>query len=197
MESFVRVFTVISLFSVLGFGLYWVREYKKKTAGLERAILEITDCNREMKKTLLAGLIKRFDSATPEDGEERPLDFERFVAKILRCSYGGRTSVTKAGWDQGIGIEHRRGMNLHLGQVRCLNEDTLVDYQPVAVVHSQVVKQGAAGGFVATTSEFTGKAKKYAEDLNVDLIDGSMLVELWAYSLARNKEKQRPLGREA
>lgn len=198
MEGFLRVFTIIGLFTVLGFGLYWVREYRLKTARLETVIQALTDCNREMKKTLLAGLIRRFTPAVSEENEEPSLNFERFLARILRINFGGKTSVTRANKELGIGIEHRRGEELHLGQVSCLSENALVDYEPVAVVHSQMVKQKAAGGFVATTSDFTGKARKYAEDLNVDLIDGSMLVELWVYSLTRNKEKHSPiLGKEA
>jgi len=198
MEAFLRIFTIIGLFTVLGFGLYWVREYRKKTARLETVIQGLTDCNIEMKKTLLAGLIKRFGPVLAYEGDETPLDFERFVARILRINYGGRTSVTRASGDFGVDIEHRRGKNLHLGQVKCYAEDNPVGYEPVAIIHSQMVKQGAAGGFVVTTSDFTGNARKYAEDLNIDLIDGSMLVELWTYSLAKNKQKQKSdLGKDA
>lgn len=189
MEAFLRIFTIIGLFTVLGFGLYWVREYRKKTARLETVIQGLTDCNIEMKKTLLAGIIKRFGYVQTSEEEETPLDFERFVAKILRINYGGKTSVTRASGDFGVDIEHHRGKNLHLGQVKCYIEDNPVGYEPVAIIHSQMVKQGAAGGFVVTTSDFTGNAKKYAEDLNIQLIDGSMLVELWTYSLAKNKQK--------
>ncbi len=198
MEGFLRIFTIIGLFTVLGFGLYWVREYRKKTASLETVIAGLTDCNSEMKRTLLAGLIKRFGPIQSSEGEETPLDFERFVAKIMRMSYGGKTSVTKASGDYGVDIEHRQGKNLHLGQVKCYDEGNFVGYEPVAIIHSQMVKQEAAGGFVVTTSDFSSNARKYAQDLNIDLIDGNMLIELWTYSMAKNKHKQKPaLGKEA
>lgn len=119
MEPFIRGITLIGLFSVLGFGLYWVREYKKKTAALEEIIHGLTDCSKEMKETLAAGLVYRFGTAP---SSEQPLKF---------------------------------------------------------------------GGFVATTSDFTNEARKYARETNVDLIDGSSLVELWAYSLAKKRELQR------
>lgn len=198
MEGFLRMFTIIALFSVLGLGIYWVREYRKKSFYLESIIESLTDCNREMKTTLLTGLVNRFAPVYSQENEERPLDFERFVARILRLNFGGKTSVNKASADCGVDIAHRRGSTLHLGQVKCRREDALVDYEPIAIIHSQMVKQGAAGGFVVTTSDFTSKAVKYAEGLNIDLIDGNKLVELWTYALAKRKARQNTtLGKEA
>lgn len=191
MEGFLRVFTIIGLFTVLGFGLYWVREYRKKSFHLETVIESLTDCNREMKTTLLTGLVNRFAPVPSPEDEEKPLDFERFVARILRLNFGGKTSVTKGNADFGVDISHHRGGTLHLGQVKCNREETLVDYEPVAIIHSQMIKQGAAGGFVVTTSDFTSKARKYAEGLNIDLIDGNKLVELWTYATAQKKERQK------
>lgn len=182
-----RGITLIGLFTILGFGLYWVREYKKKTAALEDIIHGLTDCSKEMKETLVAGLVYRF-GATP--GTEQPLKFERFVAKVLRLHYGGKTSVSQVNSNIGIDILHRRGQNTYLGLAKCLEPDFLVDYQPIAIVHSQMLKAGATGGFVATTSDFTNEARKYARETNVDLIDGGSLVELWTYSLAKSKERR-------
>lgn len=198
MEGFLRIFTIFGLFTVLGFGLYWVREYRKNTFRLETVIESLTDCNKEMKRTLLTGLVNRFAPMESQEDEERPLDFERFVAKVMRLNFGGKTSVTKTNTDFGVDISHRRGKNLHLGQVKCLGKENPVDYEPIAVIHSQMVKQGASGGFVVTTSDFTGNAKKYAQDLNIDLIDGNMLVELWTYAMTKKKERQKTaLGKDA
>ena len=198
MEGFWRMFTIISLFSVLGFGLYWLKEYRNKAARLETIIEGLIDCNQEMKETLLAGLTDRYGHAVTHEEDTIPLNFERFVAKILRVYYGGKTAVTRINSDFGIGIEHRRGNQLHLGQAKCPGGECLIDYEPVAIIHSQMIKQGAAGGFIATTSGFTGRAKQYAEDLKIDLIDGSMLVELWSHSLAKQRErKKQPLSKEA
>lgn len=197
MPGFVRAFTVIGLITVLGFSLYWLREYKKKASRLDSVIEGLTDCNRELKNTLLVGIVNRFSSA-PRSEPGPSLAYPRFVAKIMRVNYGGKTSVTKANSEYGVDIEHQRGNDLHLGRVCCPQANELTDYEPVAIIHSQMIKRGAAGAFVATTSDFTSKALKYAEDLDVDLINGGMLVELWTHSLARTKAKgNSPLGIEA
>lgn len=188
--GFLGGLTLVCMFAVLGFGIYWVREYRRKTLALELITDRLADCNNEMKQTLVAGLIHRFGQAV--DREDQPLAFERFAAKVLRLHYGGKTSVTKANNTVGIGIRHQRGPNTYLGQAQCLCPDQLVDYMPVAIVHSQIQKSGASGGFVITTSAFTPQAQKYAQDTKIALIDGPSLVELWANALnrSRNQEKQ-------
>ncbi|MFS0673657.1 restriction endonuclease [Ornithinibacillus sp. 179-J 7C1 HS] len=42
-----------------------------------------------------------------------------------------------------------------------------------------MVKRGTTGGYVVTTSDFNPAAKKYAKDLNIELIDGIKLVTYW------------------
>jgi len=51
-----------------------------------------------------------------------------------------------------------------------------------------MVKQGAKGGFVVTTSDFTTSAKEYCDGLNIKLINGEELVEIWAKSLETEVE---------
>lgn len=52
-----------------------------------------------------------------------------------------------------------------------------------------MVKQGAVGGYVVTTSEFTSNARNYAEGLDIDLINGTQLVELWMEHLETKSER--------
>ncbi|MBS4192345.1 restriction endonuclease [Bacillus sp. FJAT-49705] len=40
-------------------------------------------------------------------------------------------------------------------------------------------KQNATKGYVATTSNFTENARLYAEGINIGLITGTDLVEMW------------------
>ena len=61
-------------------------------------------------------------------------------------------------------------------------------FGPIAIIHSQMVKQGAVGGYVVTTSDFTANARNYAQGLNMDLINGRQLVELWLEFLERKRE---------
>ncbi len=188
--DFFRYLTILALLAVLGFGLYWVKEYRDKARHLNSVIASLTDCNGEMKRTLLNGLVTRF-SRTDTDNDEISLDFERFVAKLWRMHYGGKTSVTRANADFGVDIEYREGENLYLGQVKCYSPENKVNFEPLAVIHSQMVKQGAKGGFVVTTSDFTANAKKYAQDLGLELVNGPQLIELWASALKTEKQNKR------
>ncbi|MDV2885521.1 restriction endonuclease [Alkalihalophilus pseudofirmus] len=49
----------------------------------------------------------------------------------------------------------------------------------MALLHSNIVKYNATGGLVVTTAGFNKNAVKYASDLNIRLISGQMLVEMW------------------
>lgn len=42
---------------------------------------------------------------------------------------------------------------------------------------------------MVTTSEFTSNARKYAEGLDIDLINGTQLVELWLEHLETKDER--------
>ena len=65
-----------------------------------------------------------------------------------------------------------------------------MDCGPIAVVHSQMVKRGAVGGYVATTGEFPAGAYQYADELNIELYNGDRLVELWVGSEAAEEEER-------
>jgi restriction system protein len=66
-----------------------------------------------------------------------------------------------------------------LGQVKCYKPENPVGFEPIAIIHSQMIKQKALGGFVVTTSYFTPNAIKYSEELNINLIDGQRLIDMW------------------
>lgn len=137
----------------------------------------------EFKKTLAFGIYQRFCKENEEKSysssylKNNPLDFEHFIADILKHKYGESTFVTKSSGDFGVDIEHGVGDGKVLGQVKCYKDD--VGYEPIALIHSNMVKQNASSGYVVTTSNFTSHARSYAEGLNIDLITGTDLVEMW------------------
>lgn len=136
----------------------------------------------ELNKTLVIGLYHRFkkdkdESEHEEYKHENPYDFESFVARTLENQYGGRATVTRKSGDGGIDIVHVRPEGLFLGQVKC--ELNNVSYIPAAVLHSQMVKQGAAGGYVISIRDFEQSTLEYVKDLNIQLINGKELVHLW------------------
>ena len=184
-ENLIRPVIILALFGVLGFGLYWVAEYRNKAKNLDSVVASLVECNSEMKDSLLAGLIARFNYET--DGE-KPLDFERFVARIIRMQFGGKTSVTRPNSDMGVDIEHQREEGLYLGQVKCYALENKVGFEPVAIIHSQMVRQGALGGFVVTTSDYTSAAKKYADEIGIELVNGKELINLWTQTIRRQKK---------
>lgn len=161
--------------------------------------------SEEVKWTLAMGLYLRFkqeeeldttaeqideqqiSSYTEAFIKEDPLIFEDFVADIFEKAKGGETDVLPSKQDFGIDFKHKTEDGLYLGQVKCLKDD--VDFEPIALLHSNMVKKSAVGGYVITTSAFTETAKEYAEDVDIELINGKKLVELWMEALQSNEEE--------
>src|SRR5437764_7213206 len=110
----------------------------------------------EFKKTVALGLYQRFC----KENEDNPsyssvylksdrLDYEHFVADIMQYRYGENVFVTQGSGDFGVDIEHGNGEGKVLGQVKCKRKDEM--YEPIAIIHSNMVKQGASRGYVVNT----------------------------------------------
>lgn len=150
----------------------------------------------ELKRTLAMGLYLRFHKEKNHDEpvkfsnlflREDPISFEHFVAGIISEVNSGSTIVYPPSGDFGVDFEHSVGEDLFLGQVKCFKED--VNFEPIAILHSNMLKKGAKGGYIITTSSFTHSAKQYASDLNIELIDGVKLVDIWIQSLNNNEQE--------
>jgi restriction system protein len=155
--------------------------------------------SEEMKRTLAMGLYMRFKSVNAENTpryssnyiKQDPIMFESFVADVIQKATGGTTWVTPSSGDFGVDFEHTTEKGLYLGQVKCEQGD--ISFNPIALVHSNMVKKGAKGGYVITTSSFTHAARQYAEELDIELIDGVRLVELWLSGLENAEEEIKKL----
>lgn len=160
--------------------------YFDKKGQLDEALTNLVHGNEETKKTLLIGLYHRFkkDDSTPET----PFDFEKFVAKIMEAYRGGQADTTPLSGDYGVDIEHTINDKKYLGQVKCYEDGNNVSFEPIAIIHSQIIRQQAAGGFLVTTSDFTPNARNYAEGLNIELINGKELVDIWVGTLEREAQ---------
>lgn len=149
----------------------------------------------ELKKTLAMGLYLRFCKEQKESSpnyseiylKQNPIQFESFVAEIIEKTRGGTTWVTPPTGDFGVDFEHETEKGLFLGQVKCFQGD--LSFEPIALIHSNMVKRGAVGGYVITTGGFTPAAYEYAKELNVELINGVKFVDSWLASL-NNAEKE-------
>jgi restriction system protein len=183
---------------------YHIWKYRKENIFLKSFVSDYVQTNDEMKKIISMGLYYRFSGSTNEEEldkerkriskiymKNRPHDFEQFVAKIVEEYYGGIATVTVQSGDFGVDIEHQREDGLYLGQVKCYEGDLI--YEPIAIIHSQMVKQKAKGGFVVTTSTFKESAREYAKELNIILINGIQLAEMWAKTVEEKKKTFEPV----
>lgn len=166
----------VALLVVLGFGIYWTWQYCLRAKALKECISTLVEYNKDVQLTLRKGLVARFSKAADA---ETPWEFERFVARVIEGYCGGRAVATPATSDYGLDIRLERDGNLYLGHVQCCDEEKVMGFQVVATLHSQIVKHKAKGGFVVTTSSFSPKARSYAKGLNIDLVDGDRLVDMW------------------
>lgn len=206
-----RIWKVINVFNiiitilniiVLLVLIYYLNKQRKNLIAIEQQNIEILENNSEFKEILLLGIYNRFKKdnlkiLNPEEDEDikktsdlfvlrTPSDFEDFSAKIIRNYYGGKTYVLGHPGDFGVDFEHDIKENRFLGQVKCHCND--IPYDPIALVHSNMEKEGAVGGYVITTSDFTISAYNYAEGLNIELINGEKLVEYWLSGLQKEHE---------
>lgn len=183
---------IFGLFLLAGFLHFYYT--KRKHENINALIYQYVESCEEMKKTLAMGVYLRFKKESEEIPVkyssiyliENPLLFESFVAEMMESSRGGSVWVSPSSNDQGVDFEHTTDEGLFLGQVKCYQGD--LPYEPIALIHSNMVKRTAMGGYVITTGSFTENARKYAESLNVELINGVKLVEEWMKSL-RQLEK--------
>lgn len=97
-----------------------------------------------MYEAMILGLYHRFKLDEEEEKDEKPLDFERFVAEVMVRYFGGSARVTGGSGDYGVDIEYKTPAgDLLLGQVKCYAPWNKVSFDPIAIIHSQMVKQGA------------------------------------------------------
>ncbi|WP_068672174.1 restriction endonuclease [Oceanobacillus sp. Castelsardo] len=183
---------VLMLLLIIG-GLVW---YIKKRNEQEAALIaRKIESSVELKRTMAMGLCYRFNFPKVKNEKQEnvfekstnlfikqvPFEFEEFVAEIMKIKYGGSVITTSKSGDFGVDFEQDREEGLYLGQAKAKKHD--LDFSPIALVHSNMIKQGAQGGYVITTSDFTPSAKKYAENLNIELINGVDLVTYWLESM--------------
>ncbi|MBS4207524.1 restriction endonuclease [Bacillus sp. FJAT-50079] len=146
----------------------------------------------ELKKTLAMGIYFRFKKEDEEAEyssafiKEDPPFFKNFIDDVIERVRGGVTWGLPPNGDFEVGFEDNTKEGKFLGRVKCHKEDLAID--PIALIHSNIVKRNAIGGYVVTTSLFTPATSKYEEGLNVELIDGVTLVELWLEGLQEQQD---------
>lgn len=200
MQGVVRMFymeIIVAILLTMAFIKYF---WTKKEDQYQTSLLaNHIESSNELKKTLAMGLYLRFRKENEENPpnyseiyiKQDPIHFETFAAEIIEKTRGGSTWVTSPTGDFGVDFEHETENGLFLGQVKCFQGD--LPFDPIALIHSNIVKRGAAGGYVITTGSFTPAAYEYAKGLNVDLIDGVKLVESWLSSLSKEEKEMKEI----
>ncbi|MCT2344781.1 restriction endonuclease [Bacillales bacterium AN1005] len=170
---------------------------KKQDEYKGRLIMQHLHTSQDMKKTLALGLYLRF-LPTGKKLENHSLllkddiTLEAFTASLLEKTRGGTAWVLADADRLGINLEHQTKEGLFLGQI--VRTEHEIGFEQIALVHSNVVKKRAAGGYVVTAGIFSEDAIVYAKGLNIELIDGVGLTDLWLASLGiAEKEMQKIL----
>ncbi|MGO4109915.1 restriction endonuclease [Paenibacillus sp. YAF4_2] len=173
---------VLTLFA-LGYYAFHLYSLKDSQIRLQQNKLsEFLKSKEDVHKILLAGMYQRFKK---EEGktEDTPYDFERFVAKTLEVVYKGKCTVTPSSNDGGIDILHDTNNGVELIQVKCYEPNAKLDFKPVAILHSQMIKQKVQKAAIIATCSYSDLAIKYADEVNVRLIDGKAFLEMWIQSI--------------
>src|SRR5699024_4820415 len=190
---------IIAIFLVAAFLHFKMtkRKLNFKTALLTNSLV----ASDEIKRTLAMGLYLRFRREDEKDAhdfnentifiKQDPIAFETFIAEVFESARGGNTWVSPPSDDFGVDVEYNIGSNKYLGQVKCEKND--ISFDPIAILHSNMVKQNAKGGYVITTSAFTKAAKQYAEGLDIELVDGMRLVDLWLDGIKKDEKEIKSL----
>ncbi|WP_332695020.1 restriction endonuclease [Halalkalibacter lacteus] len=193
------IITIIAIMITLLAMVNWFR-LKHKHEDFTDALLDKIESDLELRKTLAMGLYMRFKKEDTKNEityssyflREDPELFEHFVAELIENKYGGDLYISKPRGNYGIDFENRRVEGLYLGQVHCRKDD--LDFESIAIIHSNMKKWKAVGGYVITTAGFSERAKTYADGLGIDLINGIDLVNMWLESMETESEYVKELN---
>lgn len=104
--------------------------------------------------------------------------FERMTGEAFRRQ-GFTVSETAKGADGGVDLVLRRGGQHYLVQCKHWKANK-VSVQIVRELYGVIMAQGANGGFVVTSGGFTREARRFAEQISVQLIGGATLSNWFA-----------------
>lgn len=173
---------------------YFYAMRNNEIAGEMSQLAQVLSVHQDVRKILLAGLYQRFHNAEQKSRQTGQSDeFERFCAKVLQHALGGQVNMASEIHEGSVDIIHELDQHTYIGQTCCVPPDQPIDYEPIALLHSMIVRSGAHGGFIITTSSFTERALEYAADVNIRLFDGEQLLDMW---IERVRNTEARIGKE-
>lgn len=128
---------------------------------------------RHRRKTLLKDVKAATQPGKTIDGLSWQ-QFEQFIGEAFRGQGYRITETGGSGPDGGVDLILRKGGEKYL--VQCKHWRSLkVGVPVVREFFGAMAVEGAAGGFVVTSGQFTDAARTFASGRNIQLIDGSRL----------------------
>ena len=110
-----------------------------------------------------------------------PIEFESLIAKLLQ-TMGLEAETTEVTGDGGIDIVAHSSQPIIGGKfiVQCKRyaPDNRVGVSAVRDLYGVVTSERASKGILVTTSDFTAKAREFADGKPLELVDGEKLVSL-------------------
>lgn len=121
-----------------------------------------------------------------------PFEFEKLVASLWEKK-GYRTTIKDQSHDRGIDIEAKKGDTKELLQVKRYNSENRVGSNEVRMYSTLYNQESNVDKVVIITSgEFTEPAKSLSEDLNIELVDGEMLLQELHHQGLTAKVREHP-----
>ncbi|AKH68794.1 topoisomerase-like C4 zinc finger-containing protein [Spongiibacter sp. IMCC21906] len=115
--------------------------------------------------------------------------FEQLVGAIFREQGFQVEERGLQGPDGGVDLVLRKGGEKYL--VQCKHWRSLkVGVPVVRELYGAIAAEGAVGGFVATTGQFTADAKRFVKGRNIELLDGQKLKRQMTKNGASNGQTQ-------
>lgn len=172
----------------LGYWVFYLHTNRAREINNELSKLgQVVAVHDEVRTFLRAGMYQHFCKKDGENpGEE---EFPRFVAKVVMQTRGGDAEFLPEGADGAASIVHRLEDSVYLGQTRCIPPEQALGYEPVALLHSRIVREQAQGGFLVITGTFSHQAVDYAQDAGIELIDGEQLLDMWLETVRNTEER--------
>ena len=190
LEFFVDVFKAfIWVGEQLGFLIFY---FFKGFFGLLKSIFQLLDGLIHERKVLNENdkkkniLIPPWGDSSEIEGWSQSLlnelewkRFEQVISHFYKLR-GFRSKVTRMGADGGVDaiLYEEQSQNPHT-LIQCKSWSQKVGVKPVRELFGVMAADGIKNGIFATTSDYTGEARQWAEGKSIQLLSGTSIVEMF------------------
>lgn len=199
------IFFMVIQFITIGILLWYIQTNKDQTTVLQEEKIATSE---NFLRTTAMGLAMRFSNPS-EDGpskdaleeeqtsdlfsKQTEADFISFASQIIQHKDGGTVYITGDPTHNSPHFEIERADGTYIGMSFVASMD--ISYEPIALLHSHLIKDQAQGGYIITTSDFTEHAYRYAQTLEITLIHGVQLANFWLQSMDYTYYEKEPSTR--